>query len=158
MYDTPIDRPPIDRPMEILLVEDNPGDVRLTREALREGEVASHLHVAGDGEAALECLRRLDGCAHLPRPDLVLLDLNLPRKGGHEVLAEIKADPLLRGLFVVVLSMSKAEADIHRAYELEADCYVVKPIDLDCFIDVINHIERFWFTSVRHLDGVAHGG
>ena len=144
--------------MEILLVEDNPGDVRLTREALKEGAVASNLRVAEDGEAAMACLRRLNGCAHASLPDLVLLDLNLPRKGGHEVLAEIRSDPQLRNLFVVVLSMSKAERDIHRAYDLSADCYVVKPIGLASFVDLLSHIETFWLTSVRHVHGGGDGG
>ena len=132
------------RPIEILLVEDNPGDVRLTLEALRDSKVRNNLHVARDGVEALEFLRRTDAV----RPDLILLDLNLPRKDGREVLAEIKADPLLKTIPVVVLTTSRAEQDVLRSYELQANCYITKPVDLDQFITVVKSIEDFWLTIV----------
>ncbi|HEX6068321.1 MAG TPA: response regulator [Longimicrobiaceae bacterium] len=140
---------PFSRPVEILLVEDNPGDVRLTREALREGKVRNNLYVASDGVEALAFLRREGQYADAVRPDLVLLDLNLPRKDGREVLEEIKADPALRYIPVVVLTSSQAEQDILRAYDLHANCYVSKPVDLDQFIHVVRSIEDFWFTIVK---------
>jgi two-component system, chemotaxis family, response regulator Rcp1 len=133
------------RPIEILLVEDNPGDVRLTIEALRDSKVRNNLHVASDGVLALERLRRKD----LPRPDLILLDLNLPRKDGREVLAEVKADPALKTIPVVILTTSRAEQDVLRSYELQANCYITKPVDLDQFITVVKSIEDFWLTIVR---------
>ena len=139
----------ISRPVEILLVEDNPGDVRLTREALKEGKVHNNLHVAPDGVEALAFLRRQGEHAQAVRPDLILLDLNLPRKDGREVLEEIKADPSLRYIPVVVLTSSQAEQDILRAYDLHANCYVSKPVDLDQFITVVQSIENFWFTIVK---------
>jgi CheY-like chemotaxis protein len=141
---------PLSRPVEILLVEDNPGDVRLTREALREGKVHNNLYIAKDGVEALAFLRR-EGAefADAVRPDLILLDLNLPRKDGREVLEEIKADPSLRHIPVVVLTSSEAEQDIVRAYDLHANCYVSKPVDLDQFITVVQSIENFWFTIVK---------
>ena len=137
------------RPVEILLVEDNPGDVRLTREALREGKVRNNLYVASDGVEALAFLRREGEYADAVRPDLILLDLNLPRKDGREVLEDIKADPSLRYIPVVVLTSSQAEQDILRAYDLHANCYVSKPVDLDQFIHVVHSIENFWFTIVK---------
>ena len=137
------------RPVEILLVEDNPGDVRLTREALREGKVHNNLAVASDGVEAVRYLRREGEHAGAVRPDLILLDLNLPRMDGREVLAEIKADPALRHIPVVVLTSSQAEEDIARAYHLHANCYVTKPVDLDQFIHVVESIEDFWFTIVK---------
>jgi CheY-like chemotaxis protein len=136
------------RPVEILLVEDNPGDVRLTIEALREGKVRNHLSVAEDGEEALAFLRREGSYAHAPRPDLILLDLNLPRKDGREVLAEIKADPRLKTIPVVILTTSQADQDVARSYELNANCYVTKPVDLEQFIGVVQSIEDFWLTVV----------
>jgi len=139
----------ISRPVEILLVEDNPGDVRLTREALREGKVRNNLHVASDGVEALRFLRREEPYTEAVRPDLVLLDLNLPRKDGREVLEEVKADPALRHIPVVVLTSSQAEQDVLRAYDLHANCYVTKPVDLDQFIHVVRSIEDFWFTIVK---------
>jgi CheY-like chemotaxis protein len=141
---------PLSRPVEILLVEDNPGDVRLTREALREGKVHNNLYIAKDGVEALAFLRR-EGAefADAVRPDLILLDLNLPRKDGREVLEEIKDDPSLRHIPVVVLTSSEAEQDIVRAYDLHANCYVSKPVDLDQFITVVQSIENFWFTIVK---------
>jgi CheY-like chemotaxis protein len=137
------------RPVEILLVEDNPGDVRLTQEALREGKVRNHLAVASDGVEAIAYLRKEGEHAGAVRPDLILLDLNLPRKDGREVLAEIKGDPTLRHIPVVVLTSSQAEEDIARAYHLHANCYVTKPVDLDQFIRVVESIEDFWFTIVK---------
>jgi CheY-like chemotaxis protein len=136
------------RPIEILLVEDNPGDVRLTIEALKEAKVRNHLNVAKDGVEALAFLRREGSYAESVRPDLILLDLNLPRKDGREVLAEIKADPSLRSIPVVILTTSQAEQDIVRSYELHANCYITKPVDLDQFITVVRSIEDFWLTIV----------
>jgi two-component system, chemotaxis family, response regulator Rcp1 len=137
------------RPVEILLVEDNPGDVRLTKEALKEGKVRNNLHVVDDGVKALAFLRRDDPYVDAVRPDLVLLDLNLPRKSGREVLEEIKKDPSLRHIPVVVLTSSEAEQDIVRAYDLHANCYISKPVDLDQFITVVKSIEDFWFSIVK---------
>ncbi len=135
--------------VEILLVEDNPGDVRLTQEALREGKVHNNLHVARDGVEALAFLRRQGPFANAVRPDLILLDLNLPKKDGREVLAEIKNDPALASIPVVILTTSAAEQDILRAYHLHANCYITKPVDLEQFIEVVKAIEGFWFTIVR---------
>src|SRR5438874_12852403 len=123
-------------PVEILLVEDNPADVRLTREALKEGKVYNNLHWAKDGVEALEFLRREGKHAKAPRPDIILLDLNLPKKDGREVLSEIKSDDQLKHIPVVILTTSKAEEDVLRSYELHANCYVTKPVDLDKFIVV----------------------
>jgi chemotaxis family two-component system response regulator Rcp1 len=136
------------RPVEILLVEDNPGDVRLTIEALRDGKVYNHLNVARDGVEALAFLRREGAFGDAPRPDLILLDLNLPRKDGREVLADIKSDPALRTIPVVVLTTSRAEQDVMRSYELQANCYITKPVDLEQFIIVVQSIENFWLTIV----------
>ena len=137
------------RPVEILLVEDNPADVRLTIEALKEGKVRNNLHVTPDGVEALAFLRREGQYQSAVRPDLVLLDLNLPRKDGREVLAEIKQDPQLKRIPVVVLTTSKAEADILRTYDLHANCYITKPVDLDQFIGVVKTIDDFWLTVVK---------
>ncbi len=139
---------PYCQPIEILLVEDNPGDVRLTREALKEGKVRNNMYVATDGEEALAFLRRQGRHAEVPRPDLIFLDLNLPKKSGREVLAEIKEDPDLKRIPVVVLTVSKAEQDVLKSYSLHANCYITKPVDLDQFIDVIKSIENFWLTVV----------
>jgi two-component system, chemotaxis family, response regulator Rcp1 len=136
------------RPIDILLVEDNPGDVRLTIEALRESKVRNHLHVATDGVEAMAFLRRDGHYANAVRPDLVLLDLNLPRKDGREVLADMKADPELKTIPVVVLTTSRAEQDVFRSYELQANCYISKPVDLEQFITVVRAIEDFWLTIV----------
>ena len=136
-------------PIEVLLVEDNPGDVRLTREALRDGKVHNNLSVAPDGVEALAFLRRQGKYADAPRPDVILLDLNLPKKDGREVLEEIKADPSLARIPVVILTSSEAERDIAQAYALHANCYVTKPVDLDQFITVVRSIEDFWFTIVK---------
>ncbi len=135
--------------MEILLVEDNPGDVRLTREALRDAKVLNRMSVAQDGVEALAFLRRQGPYADAPRPELILLDLNLPKKDGREVLEEIKQDPDLKRIPVVILTTSQAEQDIIRTYNLHANCYVSKPVDLDQFITVIKSIEDFWLTIVK---------
>ena len=137
------------RPIEILLVEDNPGDVRLTREALRDGKVRNVLHVAEDGVEAMAFLRREGRYASAPRPDVILLDLNLPRKDGREVLAEIKADESLRRIPIVVMTTSSAEQDVIRTYDLHANCYITKPVDLDQFIEVVKSIQDFWLTIVK---------
>jgi CheY-like chemotaxis protein len=139
----------VNTPIEILLVEDNPGDVRLTREALRDGKVRNNLKVARDGLEALAMLRREGDYAGMPRPDLILLDLNMPRMDGREVLMELKNDPELRVIPVVVLTTSKADEDILRTYELNANCYITKPVDLAQFIHVVRSIEDFWLTVVR---------
>ena len=136
-------------PVEILLVEDNPGDVRLTEEALKEAKVHNNLYVAPDGVEALAFLRREGRHAGGVRPDLILLDLNLPRKSGREVLAEIKADDDLKRIPVVVLTTSDAEQDILASYDLHANCYVAKPVDLEQFIKVVQSIEDFWLSIVR---------
>jgi CheY-like chemotaxis protein len=139
----------IGKPVEILLVEDNPGDVRLTQEALNDGKVRNNMHVAEDGVEAVAFLRREGKYADAPRPDLILLDLNLPKKDGREVLAEIKTDEDLKRIPVVVLTTSKAEQDIFRAYDQHANCYITKPVDLDQFITIVKGIEDFWFTIVK---------
>ena len=136
-------------PVEILLVEDNPADVRLTIEGLKEGKVKNNLSVVENGVEALAFLRKQGKYADAVRPDLVLLDLNMPKKDGREVLAEIKADEQLRHIPVVVLTTSKAEQDILKAYSLHANCYITKPVDLDQFISVVESIEDFWFTIVK---------
>lgn len=137
------------RPIEILLVEDNPGDVRLTQEILKEGKVNNHLNVASDGIEALAFLHRQGKYETAPRPDLILLDLNLPRKDGREVLTDIKQDEILRRIPVVILTTSQAEEDILRTYELHGNCYITKPVDLEQFIRVIKSIEDFWLTIVK---------
>ena len=134
--------------VEILLIEDNDGDVRLTREALNEGRIRNRLNVVNDGEQALAYLRRQGGHAGAPRPDLILLDLNLPRLDGREVLAEIKGDPELKQIPVVVLTSSRAEQDLLRAYDLHANCIISKPVAFEEFIDVVRSIEDFWLTIV----------
>jgi two-component system, chemotaxis family, response regulator Rcp1 len=143
-----INGPTAGRPLEILLVEDNPGDVRLTVEGLKEGKVRNTLHVARDGVEAMAFLRREDGFAGVVRPDLILLDLNLPRMDGREVLSAIKSDASLKTIPVVVLTTSRAEQDVLRSYELQANCYITKPVDLEQFITVVKAIEDFWFTIV----------
>jgi CheY-like chemotaxis protein len=139
----------IGRPIEILLVEDNPGDVRLTKEALKDGKVLNKLHVVNDGVEAMVFLRREGKYANAVRPDLILLDLNLPKKGGREILVEIKSDSDLKRIPVVILTVSKLEEDIIKTYDLHANCYIIKPIDLDRFIEVVRAIEDFWLTIVR---------
>lgn len=135
--------------IEILLVEDNPGDVRLTVEAFKENKMSNNLHVARDGEEALAFLRHEGEHSDAPRPDLILLDLNLPRKDGREVLAEVKSDEALCRIPVVILTTSEAEEDILRTYDLHANCYITKPVDLDQFIRIVKSIEEFWLTIVR---------
>lgn len=135
-------------PIEILLVEDNPGDVRLTREALKDAKVLNTLHVVEDGVSALDFLYRRPPYADAPRPDLILLDLNLPRKNGREVLAEIKADDRTKMIPVVVLTTSRAEEDVLRAYNLHANCYITKPVDFAQFTHIVRTIEDFWLTIV----------
>ena len=137
------------RPIEILLVEDNPADVRLTVEVLKETKVRNTLTVATDGIEALDLLRRNGRYTHAMRPDLILLDLNLPKKDGREVLAEIKTDPDLKRIPVVILTSSKAEEDIFKSYNLYANCYVTKPVDLEQFVKVVKSIEDFWLTIVK---------
>jgi len=170
------------KPIEILLVEDNPGDVRLTQEVLRDGKMNNNLYVAKDGVDAVTFLRRegaytdapvpdmilLDlnlpknlrregAYTDAPVPDMILLDLNLPKKDGREVLAEIKDDPFLKRIPVVVLTTSTAEQDIHKAYDLHANCYITKPVDLDQFIQVVTSIENFWLTIVKLPRGEEDG-
>lgn len=137
------------QPVEILMVEDNPGDARLAVEALKESKVANTLNVVEDGEQALDYLYRRGDYADRGRPDVIFLDLNLPKKSGHEVLAEIKADENLRRIPVVILSSSEAERDIQRSYDLHANCFVTKPVDLEQFLRVIRMIEGFWLTIVK---------
>ena len=135
-------------PVEILLVEDNPGDVRLTKEALKEGKVYNNLHWAKDGVEAMEFLRQEGKHAKAPRPDIILLDLNLPKKDGRVVLASIKSDARFKHIPVVILTTSEAEEDVLKSYELHANCYVTKPVDLEKFIHVVQSIDRFWLTVV----------
>ena len=137
------------RAIEILMVEDNPGDVRLTREALKGGKVLNQLHVVEDGVAALDFLYRRPPHQNAPRPDLILLDLNLPKMDGREVLAKIKSDDSLKIIPVVVLTTSQAEEDVLRAYRLSANCYVTKPVDLHQFNRIVQAVEEFWLTIVR---------
>ena len=134
--------------IEILLVEDNPGDARLTIEAMREAKVRNRMHVVEDGVEAMEFLRRQGRFGDAPRPDLILLDLNLPRKDGREVLAEVKTDPDLKRIPVVVLTTSRAEEDVLRAYDLHANCYVTKPVDFEQFMRVVREIDEFWVKVV----------
>jgi chemotaxis family two-component system response regulator Rcp1 len=136
-------------PIEILLVEDNPADVRLMVEILKETKVRNTLTIVGDGIEALDLLRRTGRYTHAVRPKLILLDLNLPKKDGRQVLAEIKADPDLKRIPVVILTSSKAEEDIVKSYNLYANCYVTKPVDLEQFVKVVKSIENFWLTIVK---------
>ena len=136
-------------PIEVLLVEDDPGDILITREALAEGKVRNNLHVVSDGVAAMQFLRREGQFADAPRPDLILLDLNLPKKDGREVLADVKQDPSLRRIPVVILTTSQAEEDILRSYDLHANVYVNKPVDLDGFMHVVRKVDEFFVTVVR---------
>jgi two-component system, chemotaxis family, response regulator Rcp1 len=134
---------------EVLLVEDNPGDVRLTREALKDAKVHINLHVASDGVEALAFLKREGEYAEVPRPDMILLDLNLPGKDGRQVLEEIKATPALMTIPIVILTTSESEEDILRSYRLHANCYISKPVDLDGFLTVVKSIDNFWLTIVK---------
>ncbi|MFB6106381.1 MAG: response regulator [Halobacteriaceae archaeon] len=137
------------RPADILLVEDNPGDVKLTRKAFETAKLANDLHVVNDGETAMEFLRQEGEYADAPRPDIVLLDLKLPKMTGEEVLEAVKADPDLRRLPVVVLTSSSAEEDVVKTYDKHANAYLTKPVSFDGFIDVVQRIEGFWFSLVR---------
>jgi len=135
--------------IEVLLVEDSPGDVRLTREAFKDAKVHIRLHVASDGTQAMAFLKREGEHANAPRPDLILLDLNLPKKDGREVLAEIKENPALKTIPVVILTTSASEEDILRSYLLHANCYITKPVGLDGFLKVVRSIDDFWLTVVK---------
>ena len=135
--------------IDILLVEDNIGDARLAQEALKESKVRNNLYIVGDGEEALDFLNKKGKHAEVPRPDLILLDLNLPKKDGREVLAEIKTDENLRRIPVVILTVSKAEEDIIETYDLHANCFITKPLDLNQFIEVVKYINNFWLTIVK---------
>ena len=136
------------KPVEILLVEDNPADVRLTQKALVKSKLINNLNVVEDGVLATEFLKKEGNFADAPRPDLILLDLNLPRKDGREVLAEIKADESLRRIPVVIMTISKDERDVFETYDLHANCYINKPVDFNQFIEIVNNIESFWFSIV----------
>jgi CheY-like chemotaxis protein len=135
--------------IEILLVEDNPGDIELTRIALEDNKMSVNLNVAEDGVEALKFLKKQAPYEQAPHPDLILLDLNLPKKDGREVLAEMKADPILKRIPVVILTTSQAEEDVLKAYNLSANCYITKPVDLDRFVKIVRSIENFWFTIVK---------
>jgi CheY-like chemotaxis protein len=136
-------------PIQVLLVEDNPGDVRLTREAFKDAKVHLEMHVVNDGVEAIDFLNQRGGYEGSPRPDLILLDLNLPRKDGRDVLAEIKADPSLKSIPVVILTTSASDVDIESSYLLHANCYITKPVDLDGFLTVVRSIDNFWFSVVK---------
>jgi len=138
--------------IEVLLVEDNIGDVRLTQEALKEGRLLVNLTVARDGIEAMDILHQQNSYAGATRPDLVLLDLNLPRKDGREVLREIKADPALKTIPVVILTTSEADADVRATYGAHANCYITKPVDMDRFFEIVKMLEEFWFTIVKLPD------
>lgn len=140
-------------PIEILLVEDNPGDYRLAMEVFKEAKVKNTLHIATDGEEALKFLKKEGNYKDVARPDLILLDLNLPKKDGKEVLAEIKDDDNLKRIPVVILTVSSAEEDIVKSYDLHANAYITKPIDLDQFINVVRSIEDFWLSIVKLPNG-----
>ena len=146
------------RPIEILLVEDSPSDTDLTLEALKDFKVRNHVSVAEDGVMALQFLRRQGPYADAPRPDLIMLDLNLPRKDGREVLAEIKKDDNLRPIPIVVLTTSRADQDILRAYQLNANCYITKPVDFNQFLEVVRSIEAFWLFVVTLPPAPRAGG
>ena len=142
-----------DNPAEILLAEDNPGDVVLTKKALKQGKLANNLHVVADGVKAMRYLRQEAEYADAPRPDLILLDLNMPRKDGKEVLADIDEEDELSRIPVVVLTSSESEADIARSYELSANAYLTKPVDFDGFVEIVNRLEGFWFQVVKLPEG-----
>lgn len=144
-----MNKPKGGKPIEILLVEDNGADVRLTQEAFKEGKVLNNLSVVANGVEAIDFLHRKGKYAASPHPDLILLDLNMPRKNGCEVLGEIKQDPDLKRIPVVVLTISKSKEDIMKSYNLHANCYISKPVGLDQFIDVVKSIEDFWLTIVK---------
>ena len=135
--------------VEILLIEDNPGDARLTLEALKDGKIKNNLHIVYDGLEATDYLYKRNKYVDAPRPDLIILDLNLPKKNGLELLEEIKVDENLKSIPVVILTISKSEEDILRSYNLHANCYLIKPIDVNTFFDVVKSIEEFWLTLVK---------
>jgi CheY-like chemotaxis protein len=137
------------KPIEILLVEDSPSDSRLALEALKESKLRNHLHIVVDGIEAMDFLYKKGKHTQAPRPDLILLDLNLPKKDGREVLAEIKSDPDLKRIPVVILTISKAEEDVLKSYNLHANCFITKPLDLNQFVTVVKSIEDFWLTIVK---------
>ena len=137
------------KPVDMLLVEDNPGDARLAKEALKDAKVHNNLYWVQDGVEAIAFLRREDNYSEVPRPDVILLDLNLPKKDGREVLADIKADEDLRSIPVVILTVSGAEEDILKTYDLHANCYIQKPLDLEQFVEVVKSIRDFWLTIVK---------
>jgi CheY-like chemotaxis protein len=141
--------PRVSNPIEILLVEDNPGDVRLIKEVFKDAKIYNAMQVAYDGEAAMEILRREGEYSDAPSPDLILLDLNLPKKDGREVLREIKGDESLKCIPVVILTTSNAEEDLIETYKMNANCYITKPVDLDQFINVVESIENFWLSIVK---------
>jgi len=142
------------KPIDILLVEDNIGDARLAKEALKESKLKNELHIVGDGMDAMDFMYQRGKFKNAPRPDLILLDLNLPKKDGREILAEIKTDENLKRIPVVILTISKAEEDILKTYNLHANCYITKPLDLDQFMKVVKSIEDFWLTIVKlPIDG-----
>ena len=145
------------KPIEILLVEDNPGDVRLAKEALKESKIRNEIHVVEDGLLAMAFLKREGDYAAAVRPDIILLDLNLPGKDGREVLEEIKQDPDLRRIPVVILTSSSAEIDILKTYNLHANCYVTKPVDFAQFVEVVLSVSNFWFSIVKLPNGAEHG-
>ncbi|THE66343.1 response regulator [Salinadaptatus halalkaliphilus] len=134
---------------QILLVEDNPGDIRLTQEAFEQGRIENDLHVVSDGAAAIDFLRQEGEYEDAPRPDIILLDLNLPRMDGQDVLEALKSDPQMRSIPVIVLTSSQAEEDIVQSYELHANAYLTKPVNPDEFIDTVRAFEKFWFSVVR---------
>jgi chemotaxis family two-component system response regulator Rcp1 len=136
-------------PIQVLLVEDSPGDVRLTQEAFRDANRAIHLNVAADGVEAMSFLRRQGSYAHAPRPDLILLDLNLPKMDGREVLVQIKEDEDLKTIPTVILTTSEAESDIVKSYQLQANCYLTKPVQLDAFEALVKSINDYWLTTAR---------
>ena len=142
-----------DNPAEVLLAEDNSGDVVLTKKALKQGKLANNLHVVADGVEAMRYLRQEAEYADAPRPDLILLDLNMPRKDGKEVLADIDEEDELSRIPVVVLTSSESEADIARSYELSANAYLTKPVDFDGFVEIVNRLEGFWFQVVKLPEG-----
>jgi CheY-like chemotaxis protein len=135
--------------VDILLVEDNPGDVRLTKEALKDAKVMNEIYVAKDGVEAMDFLNKKGAFKEAPTPDMILLDLNLPRKDGREVLAEVKKDPNLKHIPVIILTTSKADEDIIKTYNLHANAYITKPVDLNRFVEIIHALEEFWFTIVK---------
>jgi two-component system, chemotaxis family, response regulator Rcp1 len=143
-----VNKPELVKPIGILLVEDNPGDADLAREALDDNKLHNRLHVVTDGERAMAFLRRQGPYGEAPRPDLILLDLNLPRMDGRQVLAEIKADPDLKRIPVVILTTSRSEEDVLKSYDLHANCYITKPISLDQFMKVVKSIQEFWMSIV----------